>query len=61
MSHVDKGALHAYLDGALDEYPAADAERIREHLDRCAECADRLCSGRKVGRDAADLLGLRAP
>ena len=25
MSHVDEGALHAYLDGALDEY------RSRKH------------------------------
>ena len=61
MSHVDKGALHAYLDGALDEYPAADAERIREHLDRCAECADRLASERKVRSDAAAMLSLAAP
>jgi hypothetical protein len=61
MSHVDKGALHAYLDGALDEYPAADAERIREHLDRCAECADRLASERKLRSDAAAMLSLAAP
>jgi len=61
MSHVDKGALHAYLDGALDEYPTADAERIREHLDRCAECADRLATERQVRADAAAMLGLAAP
>ena len=42
MSHVDEGALHAYLDGALDEYPAAEGRRVREHLDLCPECAERL-------------------
>ena len=25
MSHVDEGMLHAYLDGALDDLPAAEA------------------------------------
>ena len=33
MSHVDDGALHAYLDGALEEYPIAEARRVREHLE----------------------------
>ena len=42
MSHIDEGALHAYLDGALDSYPAAEATRIREHLESCAACAARL-------------------
>ena len=30
MSHVDEGALHAYLDGALDEYPPAEARHGSE-------------------------------
>lgn len=61
MSHVDEGALHAYLDGALDEYPPAEAERIRAHLDACAECADRLEAERRVRSDAHAMLGLAAP
>lgn len=61
MSHVDEGALHAYLDGALDEYPAAEAETIRAHLDRCAECAARLDVERAVRADAHAMLGLAAP
>lgn len=61
MSHVDEGALHAYLDGALDEYPSAEAERIRTHLEACAECAERLEAERRVRSDAHALLGLAAP
>jgi len=61
MSHVDEGALHAYLDGALEEYPAAEAVRIREHLDSCAECAERLEAERKIRTDAHAILGLAAP
>ena len=61
MSHVDEGALHAYLDGALDEYPAAEAERVRDHLARCPECADRLERERRVREDATAILGLAVP
>ncbi|NNF12415.1 MAG: hypothetical protein HKN72_04300 [Gemmatimonadetes bacterium] len=61
MSHVDKGALHAYLDGALDEYPAAEAERIRAHLDACAECAARLEVERRTRSDAHAMLALASP
>lgn len=61
MSHVDEGALHAYLDGALDEYPAAEAEQIRTHLDACAECAARLEAEREVRTDAHAVLALATP
>jgi hypothetical protein len=61
MSHIDEGALHAYLDGALDEYPAAEARSIREHLETCGECRERLESERRVRDDAAAMLGLAAP
>lgn len=61
MSHVDEGALHAYLDGALDEYPVAEAERIRAHLDECPECAERLEGERRIRSDAHAMLGLAAP
>lgn len=61
MSHVDEGALHAYLDGALEEYPQAEAERIRDHLDACAECAERLEVERRIRSDAHAMLELAAP
>jgi hypothetical protein len=61
MSHVDEGALHAYLDGALDEYPAAEARRVREHVETCAICAERLAEERRVRDDARAILDLAAP
>jgi len=61
MSHVDEGALHAYLDGALDEYPAAEARRVREHVETCAVCAERLADERRVRDDARAILDLAAP
>lgn len=61
MSHVSEGALHAYLDGALDEYPAAEARRVREHLESCAACAGRLEEERKIRQDATAMLALAVP
>ena len=61
MSHVDEGALHAYLDGALEEYPADEAERVRGHLERCAECSARLERERLIRDDASAILGLAVP
>jgi hypothetical protein len=61
MSHIDKGALHAYLDGALDEYPAAEAARIRGHLDACGECADMLAAERLIRSDASTILSYASP
>jgi anti-sigma factor RsiW len=61
MSHIDEGALHAYLDGALEEYPAAEAHRVREHVETCAVCADRLADERRIREQAQEILGLAAP
>jgi hypothetical protein len=61
MWHVDDGALHAYLDGALDEYPAAEARRVREHLETCSGCAERLAGERRVREKAQDILSLASP
>ena len=61
MSHVDEGALHAYLDGALEEYPTAEAQAIREHLEVCGSCRERLEVERVVRDDAASVLALAAP
>jgi hypothetical protein len=56
MPHVDEGALHAYLDGALEAYPAAEATRIREHLAGCAACLDRLEEERALRAEAQEIL-----
>jgi hypothetical protein len=61
MSHIDEGALHAYLDGALEAYPAAEAARIREHLDACEACAARLEEERAVRGEAETILASSAP
>ena len=61
MSHVDSGALHAYLDGALEEYPPAEARRVREHIDVCHECAERLEIERRIRSDAHATLVMAAP
>ena len=57
MSHVDEGTLHAYLDGALDTLPAAEAERVRRHLAACDVCQARLEEERAVRDEAAAILG----
>jgi hypothetical protein len=56
MSHVDEGALHAYLDGALDALPASEAARIRQHLASCEECERRLEEERALRDEAASIL-----
>jgi hypothetical protein len=61
MSHVDDGALHAYLDGALDEGSSSEARRIREHLEECAACTRRLQEERAVRERADTILGLAVP
>lgn len=61
MSHVDDGALHAYLDGALDALPGPEAERIREHLAACDACARRLEEERAVRAEARSILDGASP
>lgn len=61
MSHVDEGALHAYLDGALDEFPEAEAERVRLHLERCERCVGELEVARRLRAEAETILGLASP
>ncbi|MDP2956307.1 MAG: zf-HC2 domain-containing protein [Longimicrobiales bacterium] len=56
MSHVDEGALHAYLDGALDALPASESDRIREHLASCDACARRLEEERALRAEAQAIL-----
>ncbi|HUF76002.1 MAG TPA: hypothetical protein VMM35_06975, partial [Longimicrobiales bacterium] len=46
---------------ALDEYPAAEARRVREHLETCGECGKRLAAERRVREGAQDILALASP
>ena len=61
MSHVDEGLLHAYLDGALDDLPAAEAQRVRSHLAGCDVCRERLQEERAVRDEASRVLGRALP
>jgi len=61
MSHIDDGTIHAYLDGALDSYPAVEAAKIREHLESCDECARRLDEERVIRGEAEAILAMSAP
>ena len=61
MPHIDEGVLHAYLDGALDEYPSATAEHVREHLEVCEACRDRLAAERAIRERAVSILGVARP
>ncbi len=61
MSHLADGDFHAYLDGALDAYAPAEAERIRAHLESCPECARRLEQERELRGQAASILDAADP
>ena len=61
MSHIDDGALHAYLDGALEDYAASEAKHVREHLETCGACAQRLEEERGIRNRATSILALATP
>jgi hypothetical protein len=61
MWHVDEGALHAWLDDALDALPEAEVRRIREHLSGCGECARRLEEARTLRAEARAVLAWATP
>ena len=61
MPHIDDGHLHAYLDGALDHLGRDTSARVREHLDSCASCRQRLEDERRVRDDAASVLQASGP
>jgi hypothetical protein len=58
MSHVDEGALHAYLDGELS--PAERVE-LEAHLAGCAACRTRLNDERALVQRAGELLARALP
>lgn len=61
MKHIPDGDLHAYLDGALEYYPEGEANRIREHLDRCESCGARLAEESALRQRAAEILAEAGP
>jgi hypothetical protein len=58
MSHVDDGALHAYLDGEVTPAERAD---IEAHLAGCTACRTRLGEEQALLRRATELLGRAQP
>jgi anti-sigma factor RsiW len=54
MSHVDEGALHAYLDGEL---PPAERAGLEAHLAQCSACKTLLTEERALLERASALLG----
>ena len=60
MSHVGKGDIHAYLDGALGAYPEAEDVRIRQHLGECELCARSLDEERQIRLVASEILAATA-
>ena len=60
MSHINKGDIHAYLDGALGSYPEDAARHVREHLDTCRECAQLLEVERSLRQEASTIIAATA-
>ena len=60
MSHISKGDIHAYLDGALGAYPEEAATHVREHLNACRECAQLLEGERRLRNEASAILAASA-
>jgi hypothetical protein len=58
MSHVDDGALHAYLDGELTPVERAQLEA---HIAECPACRTRLEEERALVARAGQLLSLAQP
>jgi hypothetical protein len=60
MSHISKGDIHTYLDGALGAYPEEAARHVREHLDACRVCAQVLEEERSLREEASAILAASA-
>ena len=60
MSHINRGDVHAYLDGALGDYSQEAAEHVREHLDACSECARLLENEKRLREQASAILAASA-
>jgi len=60
MSHINKGDIHAYLDGALGAYPEEASRYVREHLDACRECAQLLEVEGRLRQEASAIIAASA-
>ena len=60
MSHINKGDVHAYLDGGLGAYSEEAARYVREHLDTCRECAQSLEDEKRLREEASAILAASA-
>jgi hypothetical protein len=58
MSHIDEGALEAYLDGETKEEERREIER---HLETCIECRERLVEVTTLSRSVSALLAELEP
>ena len=54
MRHLDEGTIHAWLDGALDDEAAGQAEA---HAARCTECASAVADARGLIAASTRILG----
>lgn len=53
--HVDEGTIHAWLDGQLDDEPAA---RLQAHIARCGACAADVAEARGLVAGASRVVGM---
>ena len=59
MQHLDDGIIHALLDGELS---AAEAEALREHVQYCQACAERVAEEKLIQSEAERMIAeLDAP
>jgi hypothetical protein len=69
MPHLDEGALHAYLDGALPHEGDAVADRsmsvteqdVERHLSDCPDCSVALENARRLRDASASILSAAGP
>lgn len=61
MRHITDGELHAYLDGALDHLTGGRGDEVREHLETCSACRERLQDEEGIRDRAQGLLDLSVP
>jgi anti-sigma factor RsiW len=61
MRHITDGELHAYLDGALDHLTGGRGDEVREHLETCSACRERLQDEEGIRERAQGLLDLSVP
>lgn len=61
MRHITDGELHAYLDGAADLLPEGRGDQVRNHLDSCPVCRERLQDEKSVRDRSQGLLDSVAP